>query len=211
LNALILGASGLVGGKCLDLLLDNPQYTQVVVLGRRRLSKEHQKLLYVVSDLSDLASFEPPVPIHHVFCAFGTTIRKAGSEAEMERIDVGIPLMIARTMKAQGAFFFGLVSSIGANAHSRVFYSRIKGELEQSILALNFDQTLIVRPSMIDGERSDDSRFAEQLFKGIMRVLPLTYRTIPAERIALALVRGAFAKLPKSTIWNSKQLWDMPK
>ena len=133
MNALILGASGLVGGHCLDSILASPDYQNVIALTRRPLNRSSDKLIEQGFDGSDFSAFEPPVSIDHAFCAFGTTIKKAGSQQNMREIDVNIPFRLAQRLKALGVSHFSLVSSLGADYESNVFYNRIKGELEEAV------------------------------------------------------------------------------
>jgi uncharacterized protein YbjT (DUF2867 family) len=208
MNALILGATGLVGGHCLKGLIDSPACTGIVALTRRPLETGSSKVIEQSVSFDALESFTPPIQIDHVFCAFGTTIKKAGSQEAMYHIDVEIPLQLARRMRSLGASRFSLVSSLGANARSKVFYNRIKGELEDAIRALEFDSTLIVRPSIIGGKRKGDERGAESLMQTVMRIAPKSVRTIPAEMIAGAMIQDALRPRKGTKIMLSKEIWD---
>ncbi|NQV71859.1 hypothetical protein HQ496_01955 [bacterium] len=212
LNAIILGSTGLVGGKCLDQLLNTPQYSNVVALTRRPLEGDSRRggnatLLESIIHYDELATYTPEVAIDHVFCAFGTTLSRAGSQEAMQRVDVDIPLAFFRRMKKLGAKHASLVSSIGANPSSRSFYPRIKGELEVELLRLGFESVDIFRPSVIGGSRKDDARPAERIMQFVLRFAPKSLRTIPAATIARAMVSGAIAAKPGHRTVLSQHMW----
>jgi len=209
MNALILGATGLVGGHCLAGLLESASYSEVVAISRRPLNIESDKLHEVNVSYDNLSTYTPPVQVDHVFCAFGTTLKKAGSQDAMYHVDVEIPLELARRMKTLGATHFSLVSSLGANANSNVFYNRIKGELEEAILGLGFHSTTILRPSIIGGKRSNDPRGPESVMQRVMHFLPKAYRTIPAQHIARAMIADALKGDPGSRMMPSKDIWSV--
>ena len=196
-SALLLGATGLVGGQVLDLLLNDPAYGRVVVLGRRPVDRQHPKLHQQVADLGRLDEHAPLFAVHDVFCCLGTTIRAAGSREAFRRVDHDYPLAAARLASARGARRFLLVTALGADPGSRVFYNRVKGEVERAVAALPFAGVLLARPSLLLGERSG-RRPAEALAQKAAPVLnpllvgPLRrYRALPAAAVARALVRLA--------------------
>ncbi|MCP5161899.1 MAG: NAD(P)H-binding protein [Hahellaceae bacterium] len=159
-TALVLGGTGLVGGICLRQLLESGHYDQVVAVTRRKLQLAHSHLRNIVSDFSDIEELMSGVTVDDVFCCLGTTIKKAGSREAFEYVDYELPITFARTALAYGARQFLLVSALGANADSFVFYNRVKGRLEKELIALKFPRTVILRPSLLDGER-EELRFAE--------------------------------------------------
>ena len=209
MNALILGGSGLVGGHCLDLLLASPNYQHVVALTQRPLGRSSTKLIELVFDGSDFDSFEPPISIDHAFCAFGTTIKKAGSQDAMREIDVNIPFRLAKRLKALGISHFSLISSLGADDESNVFYNRIKGELEEDMKRLRFDSLAIFRPSVIGGNRPGESRVGENWGQKAMMILPKRWKTIPAEHIAKAMVVKALEGFSGTDTIHSGKIWDL--
>ena len=153
-KTLITGASGLVGGHALRLLLADPGCSQVASLGRRTLELKDPKLRQAVVDFDKL-ELAGPFDFDEAFCCLGTTIRKAGSQEAFRKIDFEATLAFARLAKRSGATRFYLVSSTGADARSRVFYSRVKGEIEAALHAVGFDTLVILRPSLLLGERSE--------------------------------------------------------
>lgn len=200
-TALVLGGSGLVGGFCLQALLEDQAYAQVISVGRRDLPNvQHSKLAQKTIDLDALARLNLP-PVDDVFCALGTTIRKAGSQPAFRRIDVEYPLAGAQLGLKYGARQFVLVSSVGAGGKSKNFYLRTKGELENALMAMPFQAVQIFRPSLLLGKRTE-SRTGEsfaiaaaKLFQ-FLCVGPLRrYHPVSAMRVGQAMV--AVAKTPR--------------
>jgi len=209
MNALVLGASGLVGGHCLDELLASPQYKRIVALTRRPLERSSDKLVEMAFDGACFDSFSPPFPIDHAFCAFGTTIKKAGGQEAMREIDVNIPHRLARRLKGLGVQHFSLVSSLGADYESHVFYNRIKGELEEDLKRMRFDSLAIFRPSVIGGDRPGDHRTGENWGQKAMTILPKRWKTIPAELIAKAMLAKALEGFHGTQTIHSGKIWDL--
>src|SRR5215218_129038 len=153
-TALVLGATGLVGGLCLDLLLEDPAWSRVTVVARRSSGRTHPRLAEVVADFERLEEHAEAFAVDAVFCCLGTTIRKAGSREAFLRVDHDYPVAAARLASARGARRFLLVTALGADAGSRVFYNRVKGEVERDVSALPFEGVALLRPSLILGERA---------------------------------------------------------
>lgn len=196
-SALVLGATGLVGGHCLDLLLDDPGYDRVTVLVRRALPREHPKLRQEVVDFDRLAEHADLFHVDHVFCALGTTIRRAGSQEAFRRVDLEYPRRAAEAASANRADCFLLVSALGANPRSRVFYNRVKGEAEEAVQSYPFPSVVILRPSLLLGERAE-RRTGERIAQRVMGPLsfllagPLRkYRPVEGRVVARAMVRLA--------------------
>ena len=172
-TAILAGASGLVGGECLECLLARPEYGQVIVLTRRELGARgrHSKVRQLVTDFSDLDSVAASLTGDHVFCALGTTIRKAGSQQRFREVDYEYPRRIAELARRQGARHFSIVSALGASPGSPFFYSRVKGELEQALKVMDWPSLGIFRPSLIAGQRAE-SRPLEMLGERLLRFAP---------------------------------------
>lgn len=191
--AALLGASGATGRLLLPLLLEDPRYSRIVTLGRRKLDIRHAKLDDRVVDFIDLASGFEGQQVDDCYCTFGTTIRIAGSEAAMTRIDHDYVMAFAEAGLAAGAARFAYLSAANADAGSRVFYARLKGRTEESLKASGFRSLSIFRPSMIVAERAD-RRWAESM---VFPLLPLAdrlmvggltkFRSIPVETLAKAI------------------------
>lgn len=195
---LLVGSTGLVGQSVLQQALDHPAVGQVVAPTRRPLPA-HPRLLNPVVDFEALPDDAPWWAADAVICTLGTTIKKAGSQAAFYRVDHDHPLRVAELARRHGARAFALNSALGADASSRVFYSRTKGELERDLQSLGFPSLTLVRPGLIGGERAE-SRPAERLgvvvSEWLRPVLPARYRVVPAQRIAFHLLQAALAELP---------------
>lgn len=205
-SVMVLGATGLVGRECLRLLLDDPSVTRVVALVRRPLSDSTPaKLRVEVVDFERLASRGDLFAVDQIFCALGTTIKQAGSQAAFRRVDLEYPLAVAKLGVEHGAQDFLLVSALGASARSRIFYSRVKGELEDALRTLPYRSVTIVRPSMLVGERSE-TRLGEQIATRIGWLAPGKYKPVLASDVAAALVNAARVHAPGRQIIESNEI-----
>ena len=147
----LAGATGLVGRSLLEGLLADTSVQSVHVLGRRNPRVAHARITFHIVDFSKL----PPLPpVDEVYLALGTTIKVAGSQAAFRAVDFDANLAVARAALAAGARRCGLVSAMGADAKSRVFYNRVKGELEEALAQLPFEGLVIARPSLLVGDRA---------------------------------------------------------
>lgn len=191
-TAAIIGAGGLVGSHLLELLLQNDEYDVVIALVRRPLSIEHPKLQQQIVDFSQPDSWE--LKADDVFSCLGTTIAKAKTKENFKAIDFGIPLSVAQKAKASGSGGFYLVSSMGADVHSSIYYARVKGELDEEIQKLNFAKTGIFKPSMLLGPRTE-FRFGEligqKLMKWLAFLIPVKYKAVDAKLVAKAMLYHA--------------------
>lgn len=204
MKALLVGATGLVGGFLLARLLAHPQYSNVEVWVRRSLPQRDPKLGQKIVDFSNLPSQQ--VHADHVFCCLGTTIRKAGSEAAFREVDHDYPLALARLARAGGAKKFLMVSALGADAASSLFYNRVKGEAENAIAALDLPGVWFFRPSLLLGPRAEN-RPGERIGAVVGKlVAPLLigglrkYRPIHADAVAAAMVYAATHDVPPGAI-----------
>lgn len=196
-SALLLGATGLVGSHCLELLLADAVYHQVRVLTRRPVGLRHPKLDERRVDFDRLREDPELFRADDVFCCLGTTMARAGSEEAFRRVDLHFPVVAAELASAARAEQFLAVSSLGANPRSRVFYSRTKGEMEEAVRVLPFRAVWILRPSLLLGERTE-FRLGERIGAALSRPLspllvgPLRrYRPIDARTVARAMLRLA--------------------
>ncbi len=188
--ALLAGGSGLVGGHLLRQLLAEPRWEQVISLGRRELDVSHPKLEQRVVELPFITGL--PL-VDDVFCALGTTIKKAGSQEAFRSVDHDAVVALARAAADAGASAFLHVTAMGADPGSRIFYNRVKGETERDVAQAGITTTVAFRPSIIDGERAE-SRPGEKVGLAVMRTLgPVLGRLRPtkAEDIATAMLREA--------------------
>ena len=206
-RVLLAGATGLVGGECLQLLLADPTFDPVHVVVRRPLppASGAGKLQQHVIDLDQMATALAGVKVDAVFCALGTTIRKAGSQEKFRKVDFDYPLTLARVALERGARHYLLVSALGADARSRVFYSRTKGELEEALAALAYRSLTIARPSLLLGERAE-FRLGEQIFARLGFLMPVKYKPVAASAVAAALVAAAKEDRPGRRIIESAEM-----
>ncbi len=194
-TAVIAGYSGLIGSQLLSLLLAENTYRKVIAIGRRKLALKHPKLVQEIVDFDNLQLAANQVD--DVFCCLGTTIKKAGSQEKFRLVDFQYPVNLANACLSRGAQKFLLVSSLGADENSAVFYNRVKGEVEKAVSQLGFTRIDILRPSLLLGHR-DEFRLAESMGKLFMRGFgflffgPLKkYRAINSARVARAMLRFA--------------------
>lgn len=191
-TVVLAGATGLVGSSILEGLLADSSVEMVHSLGRRKLSVVNPRLTCHIVDFAAL----PPLPhVDEVYLALGTTIRDAGSQAAFRAVDFDANLAVAQAALTAGARRCGLVSSMGANARSKVFYSRVKGELEEALGQLAFAGLVIARPSLLVGDRAglgqpvrSLERASLLLSKVLRPLIPKNYRPIGAAQVARALL-----------------------
>lgn len=206
----LLGATGLVGGECLRLLMREPTFSRVVVISRRAVALEHYRSgnrvpELQVLDFSQLERHAAVFAVDQVICALGTTIRNAGSQGAFREVDFTYPLTAARIAYQQGARHFLLVSAIGANTRSRIFYNRVKGEIEEAVLAIPFRSHTIVRPSLLLGDRAE-FRFGERIAAHLGLLMPAKYKPVAASAVAHALVSAALDDRPGKRIIESAEI-----
>lgn len=206
-SVVLVGATGLVGGECLTLLLADPAFERVTVLARRLLDgvAASPKLAAHVVDLERLEPHGELLAADTLICALGTTIGKAGSKDRFRAVDFGIPLALARLGLERGLRHFLLVSSLGADPRSRVFYNRVKGELEEALSALPLRGLTIVRPSLLLGERRE-FRLGERIAQRVGFLIPGKYAPIHARDVAAALVRLAKEDAVGKRVVESREL-----
>jgi uncharacterized protein YbjT (DUF2867 family) len=211
-TALIAGASGLVGSHTLRRLLEDPLYETVVAVVRKPLSVTHAKLTQHVIDFDRLDEWTVETRIDDVYCCLGTTIRSAGSQEAFRRVDFEYPFALGRWALRHGALQFLLISSMGANASSRVFYNRVKGEVEDALQHLLFPSLHILRPSLLLGDRHEHRRgegIAAAVMTGLRPMMrgPLRpYRAIEASDVARCLVNIAGMSVSGVHIYDSAQI-----
>jgi uncharacterized protein YbjT (DUF2867 family) len=208
MTLLLVGATGLVGRAVLRLAIADPRIARVVAPTRRPLPPAPQ-LDNPVVDFDRLPPDAGWWAVDGVVCSLGTTIRKAGSQAAFRRVDHDYVATVAQRARAHGAQAFALTSAFGADASSRVFYNRVKGEAEASVAACGYPSLTIVRPNLIGGDR-EEWRAAEFAAMQVLRVLgpilPRAYRISPAEHIARALLNAVVKAEPGQHVITSRDL-----
>jgi len=193
-SVLVAGATGLVGRELLHGLLADSTVTNIVVVGRRPPAESGPKVQFQRADLPQVGALPH---VDECYIALGTTIKVAGSQEAFRAIDFESVVNVATAAKAAGAKKLGVVTAMGADAKSNVFYSRVKGETENALAALGFDTLVIARPSMLTGDRAklgQPVRGGEELALKITRVvgwmIPRNYRSIEAASVARALLKA---------------------
>lgn len=194
-TALVIGATGLVGEECVQQLLASPAYSKVITLTRKPSGSTNPKLQNLVVDFDKPERYSQQLKADDVYCAMGTTIAKAGSQQAFRKVDYDIPLQVAQLALQNGAKKFILVSSLSANDRSPVFYSKVKGELEEAMRKLCYSSLIIFRPAILLGARNE-SRPGEAIAQKIFKAIPFLfsgplkrYRGMPAPVLAKAMVK----------------------
>ena len=199
-KALIAGATGLIGRALLPMLYNSPHYGEVHVLLRRSVAGlgKHEKSRVHVVDFAQLPQDLPAVD--HAYIALGTTIKVAGSQAAFRQVDLDFVVNTARAARAGGATRLAVVSAMGANAGSRIFYNRVKGEMEAAIATLGFACVTIAQPSLLLGDRASLGQpvrpgevWAERLLGPFQRLIPRGVRPIHSYDVAAALLTATLA------------------
>lgn len=214
-TALLLGATGLVGGSLLDLLLVHPGYARLSVLARRTTGRSHPKLTEHLIDFEHLEGAQPQFAVDDVFCTLGTTIRKAGSRAQFRKVDLEYPLAAGGLAVRAGARQMLVVTALGANSRSRIFYNRVKGELEDSLKTVGLSSLSIFQPSILTGERGE-RRIGEEIGIRVMSAAsflmigPLRKaRPVPASTVARAMIAVALQTITGVRVFRSDEIAEL--
>ena len=193
-TAIILGATGLTGGKLLSFLLDDAHYENIKLFSRSSVGIRHSKIEEHLGDLTHLEDFRKDFMADTVFCCIGTTKSKTPDKEVYKKIDYGIPKAAAELAQQNGINTFIVISALGADPNSSVFYNRTKGEMEAAVLDAGIPKTHILQPSLIGGERNE-KRTGEYLFKQLFKVVNFIlvgpfkkYRSIKPNTIARAML-----------------------
>jgi uncharacterized protein YbjT (DUF2867 family) len=204
-RALVLGATGLVGSRCVARLLESPDYERVTCLVRRPALATTDTLHERVVDFARLTA-DDIEPASDLFCAIGSTMKKAGSREAFRRVDLDLPLHVAELAVAAGVKRIALVSSVGADAHSRNFYLRTKGELEEALAKLPLAALHVMRPSLLLGDRTESrpgetlanvfGRATSGLLVGGLR----RWRPIDVDQVGRAMVAAMTGPDPKPAL-----------
>ena len=215
-TVLLAGATGLIGRALLSLLQASPHYDHVHVLVRRALPdpRGSSAAARTTFHTVDFAQLPQPLPaVDDVYIALGTTIKVAGSEAAFRRVDFDFVVNTARAARAAGATRLAVVSALGANATSRVFYNRVKGEMQDSVTQLGFDAVVIAQPSLLLGDRAalgQPTRAGEvwvtRLLAPVMWMVPRGVRPIQARTVAAAMLTATLAGVPGVRVLSSAQM-----
>jgi len=195
MNALILGSTGLVGHELLELLIADKRFDKIDLLNRRELDLREISVTNHLVDFSNLNE----LPIHHpidiLFIAFGTTLKKAGSQAKQWEVDVDIPTQIMKYAKSYGIERCVLISALGVNLKSPFFYSRMKAQLDENAKQIGFKQLILIKPSVLQGPRIE-KRKAEKVSILLGNVIAKTglidkYRPVESINVAKCMIQSA--------------------
>lgn len=214
-SALIAGATGLTGNELVKVLLEDPAYDKVKVLVRRPLDLDHPKLEQIKTDYYRLEEYADHFKVDDVFCCLGTTIKKAGSQNAFRRVDYDYPVALGKLAKSAGAKRFLVISAMGADARSNIFYSRVKGQMEEALKKMEFPALHIFQPSLLLGKR-DEFRLGEKaasvlapaispLLRGKMK----KYKPIEAKQVAKAMGAAAQSEKEGVLVHSSDEIAEM--
>lgn len=209
MKLMLVGASGLVGKQVLRQALASPAVSRLIAPTRRALAPV-PGLDNPIIDFEHLPENASWWKVDAVICTLGTTMAQAGSRSAFLRVDHDYPLAVARLARAAGASTFVLNSSVGAAVESRVFYNRVKGEVEAAVTGLGYPSLTLVRPSLLDGGRRPVNRPGERVglwFAGVFRpVLPARYRAVATDAVARTLLAAALARPPGVHVIESERI-----
>ncbi len=212
LTANVIGATGLVGKQLVSQLLENEHFGKVLIFVRRDSGLSHPKLEQLIVDFADEKTWAKKLTGDVLFSALGTTLKQAGSKENQYEVDFTFNLNFAQKAKASGIENYVLVSSIGANSKSALFYTRIKGELDDTVANLGFENLTILRPSYLSGER-DEKRWMEELSLPVVgfvtKLILKKYRPISGETVAKAMINGVLKPHPEKTIWEADEVFEL--
>jgi uncharacterized protein YbjT (DUF2867 family) len=210
-TALVIGATGLVGKELVGQLLQDTRFGKVIVFVRRAASRTHPKLEEHIVDFDHPAGWRDLVRGDVLFSAMGTTIGKAGSQEAQYKIDYTYQYDAAHAAAENGVPAYVLVSSAGASSQSRIFYSRMKGELEDAVKGLPFSYIRIMQPGILAGDR-EEFRMGERIGIGVMSVLGhlpglTAYKPYHASVVARAMIRAALEEDARIRTYKLKDIF----
>lgn len=196
-TAIIIGATGLTGSALLQKLIEDSRYDTIKLFSRKKIATNSSKVVQFTGDLINFNTFENHFMGDEVYCCIGTTAKKTPDKNIYKKIDYGIPVAAAKLAKKHTIKTFIVISSIGANANSSFFYTKTKGEMEQAVTAVNIENTYILQPSIIAGNRKE-KRVFEKISLALFKIInPLLignlkkYKIIHANDIAQAMINLA--------------------
>jgi uncharacterized protein YbjT (DUF2867 family) len=214
-TAIIAGASGLIGKFCLSYLLMDASYSKIIVLSRKPFPIKDPKIENIVCDFDQLAQHSAKLVGDDVYCCLGTTIAVAGSKENFRKVDLEYPLSLANLCKQNGAKQYLLVSAMGADANSSIFYNKVKGELQNSLMSIGFKSLLIFQPSLLTGLRKE-FRLGERIAQVFMKVFnPLLmgslkkYKSIEGMVVAFAMHKKANENLQGVHVFQSHEIQEI--
>jgi len=196
-TALVAGATGLVGSELVNLLLESTIYNRVIILVRRPIEKSHPKLEVHQVDFDHLSKYRDQIQCDDLFLCLGTTMKKAGSREAFIKVDYTFPMIIANIAAQNGAKQCLLVSSVGAQADSYIFYNKVKGQMEDDLKEVNYWAIHIFQPSLLLGIRKEDrlleglGQFAAWRINKVAGNMMKSYKAVTGRHVAKAMIRRA--------------------
>ena len=207
-TALIAGSTGLIGRQLLQLLIESPLYEKVIAITRQDLPA-HPKLVQIKMEFGSITENSALLKADDVFCCLGTTMAKVGSKEKFRQVDFYYPYLLAKTTRATGASQYLIVTALGANKSSSIFYNEVKGEVEEAVSAVGFDAVHIFRPSLLIGDRPE-KRSGEDTAKLFYRIfgflIPEKYKAISSIKVARAMLHFATQNKKGTFIHESGEL-----
>ncbi|GAA0340391.1 oxidoreductase [Bacillus carboniphilus] len=205
-SALVVGATGLIGKELVKLLLEDTSYDFVEVWVRKPIEIQHSKLHQKIINFDELSVQAINRTYHDVFCCLGTTIKKAKTKEQFKKVDLEYPVELAKLVKQHGVEHYLVISAIGADASSSIFYNQVKGKLEGTLQSLNLPRLSIFRPSILMGNR-EEFRLGERLGISVVSFLKFAlvgklkrYRGIYGKEVAKGMVVTALSEAT-SPVW----------
>lgn len=212
-TAIIIGATGLTGKALLYQLLEDKQFSTVILFLRKDLNISHPKLVQHCIDFNALEAYKDLIKGDVIFCCLGTTIKTAGSQEAFKKVDYTYPTEFAKIAKQNGVSTFCLQSSLGADSKSNNFYLKVKGETEDYIRELNYVSFSIFRPSMLLGNRTE-FRLGETIGKIVMQGLSFMfigklkrYKAIHVNQVASAMIKHSTANKTGNIIIENEEMF----
>jgi uncharacterized protein YbjT (DUF2867 family) len=216
-TAIILGATGLTGSILLKKLMNDQRYETIKLFSRKKIEGLPKKVAQYIGNVLTLQNFKEEFKADEVFCCIGTTAKKTPNKETYKKIDFGIPVTAAKLSKENNINTFLVISALGANEKSAVFYNKTKGQMQQEVLKQNIPNTFILQPSIIDGNRNE-TRIGEKIGLIIFKLIqplfigPLKkYKVIKAEEIAQAMLNLANTKTINKNIITSNYIKEISK
>ena len=193
-TAIVAGASGLIGKELVQKLISSDQYHRIYVVSRKKSGLVNEKVTELVIDFEKIDQLTFDEPVDDVFCTLGTTMKQAGSRDNFKKVDFEYVVALANLGKQSGASKFLVISAMGADSKSAVFYNKVKGLTEEALINIGFKQLVIFRPSLLLGERPE-ARFAERMSGVFMKtfnfLIPDNYKAIQAKKVAESMLNMA--------------------